>query len=510
MSTRPNNDAEDDVQPDAADEMEQSTLLGQYRISALLLAAVTLLTVVTGVITTGFSLTGITAIPAAFVIVFALLPVLFNPFFVMGREIPGSSKAFYALCAAGLSKPIGIGVALVSLAMYASLQVGLYGIFGDVTLTTLTPILPSSVIEAEPKWWWFGLAAWVVTLVRGRSRLKQNSALLLFFVAVELVWIAVFTVSNFLHPAANTSIGSTLSAAFIPTAPALMGTAVLVCVLSIIGIESPPLYIAQARAPKHTTAKKAAYIALAVMFVVYISASVSMIFTAGPSAITGAAGSGPLMVWLMAEHNVGPWFAVAGQISFLVTAIAAAVAFHVMVTFYMKNLGLERIIPSWFGELSLRTQAPANASLVMSGLALLVIVTVVVTGGEPVEGLFFTGGTIGALGVLMILFLTSLSFIGYFAKSPGKHPLRTRVVFPIISAAATFTAFVSAVWKFDVLLGKPGSTLGWWIGPAYFALLLVGVGYGLWLRRNRPERYEGIASRDDGRLPQPGHKAVTA
>ncbi|MDT7788160.1 MAG: hypothetical protein QOF58_6579 [Pseudonocardiales bacterium] len=501
MSTKSQGTPPDATAPepevDEAAALAARNQLSAPRIAAFLLASVTLLTVVTGVIPTGFAAAGITAIPGAFVIVFAMLLVFLPSFFAMGRVIRGSSKAFYAYCATGLGRPVGVGVSFIALIAYAALQVGLYGVFGDVALTTLAPLIEKAGFSAPPSPWWFALAAWVVTAIRGRSRLKQNSTLLLAVVVAELAWILPFTIMNFAHPAEGAGIVSTVDDAFVPVSLALASIATLICVLAIIGIENPPLYLSKARAPQHRTARRAAYGSVVVMAVIYISASWSMIVTAGPTDVIGAAGVGPDMVWAMAEHNVGYWFAFLGRLLFLGTVLAAMVAFHTTVTFYAQNLGSEGILWSWVGKLSPKTLSPRNASAVMSVIAFAAVVLSWALDWKPTEGLFIIGGTIGAVGVVMMLFLTSLSFIGHFRRNPGTHSLRIRVVAPTISAAATFVLFCLAVVNFGLLINDPESTLGWIIAAVYVLALLGGVGYGLWLRRTAPARYSKIAE-DDG------------
>ncbi|MFJ8966979.1 APC family permease [Lentzea sp. NPDC102401] len=528
MSNTPPGARAPEPKVDEAAELAEKNQLSARRIAGFLLASVTLLTVVTGVITNGFTAARITAIPGALVIVFAMLLAFLPSFFAMGRMIRGTNKAFYAYCAVGLGRPAGVGVSFIALGAYAALQVGLYGVFGDVALTTLQPWLPPTVLGATPSPWWFALGAWVVTAVLGRSRLKQNSTLLLIVVAAELVWILPFTVMNFAHPAQGSSIISTVDDAFIPISVATTSIAVLICWLAIIGIENPPLYLSKAREPQHRTASRAAYGSIVVMAVIYISASWSMIVTAGPSAIIGASAVGPDMVWAMADHNVGPWFGLLGRILFLANVPAAAVAFHTIVTMYAQNLGSEGILWSWVGKLSHRTLSPRNASAVMSAIALAVIVLAWVLGWQPTAGLFIIGGTIGAVGVVMMLFLTSLSILGHFRRNRDvypaaqdndaqqaevgqaarageaaagdhdrrRHSLRIRVVAPAISAVATFVVLCLAVANFGLLIGDPESNLGWVVAGIYLLFLLVGVGYALWLRRNAPIRYHKIAGDD--------------
>src|SRR2546425_8098942 len=87
------------------------------------------LTVAAGVITTADAVTGMTAIPAAFIAVALVLGLFSVGYVAMSRHITNAG-AFYAFVARGLGRPTGVAAALVALVSYNLLQVGLYGAFG--------------------------------------------------------------------------------------------------------------------------------------------------------------------------------------------------------------------------------------------------------------------------------------------------------------------------------------------------------------------------------------------
>ena len=100
--------------------------LGVPQVLYFALSGVAPLTVVAGVVTTAYAVTGLTSVPAAFYLVAVVLAVFSVGFVAMSRHIRNAG-AFYAYIARGLGRPAGVGAASIALVAYNLLQVGLYG-----------------------------------------------------------------------------------------------------------------------------------------------------------------------------------------------------------------------------------------------------------------------------------------------------------------------------------------------------------------------------------------------
>src|SRR5579859_2210363 len=103
--------------------------LGVPAVLFFVLAGVAPLTVAAGVIPSAYATTGLTAIPAAFLVIALILALFAVGYVAMTRHITNAG-AFYAFIARGLGRPAGVAAALVALLAYTFLQVGLYGAFG--------------------------------------------------------------------------------------------------------------------------------------------------------------------------------------------------------------------------------------------------------------------------------------------------------------------------------------------------------------------------------------------
>src|SRR5699024_12427131 len=82
-----------------------------------------------GVVTTGFSMTGVLGIPVACLAVGAVLLLFSVGYVTMSRHVTNAG-AFYAYIARGIGRPAGVGGAWIALLAYNALQVGLYGLLG--------------------------------------------------------------------------------------------------------------------------------------------------------------------------------------------------------------------------------------------------------------------------------------------------------------------------------------------------------------------------------------------
>src|ERR1700723_3360081 len=138
--------------------------LGIPAVLFFVLAGVAPLTVAAGVIPTAFATTGLTGIPAAFVVIAVILAVFAAGYMAMSRRITHSG-AFYAFIARGLGRPAGVAAALVALVAYTFLQVGLYGALGPAAQGEA-----AAHLKVHEPWWVWALIAWA--LVTGLGQLR--------------------------------------------------------------------------------------------------------------------------------------------------------------------------------------------------------------------------------------------------------------------------------------------------------------------------------------------------
>jgi amino acid transporter/GNAT superfamily N-acetyltransferase len=470
---------------DAASAALARDRLGVAAVVFFVMSAATPLTVVAGVVTTGYAVTGIRGIPLSFLLIGAVLGLFSVGYVAMARHV-NNAGAFSAYVARGLGKPLGVGAAWVALVAYNALQCGLYGVVGAAA----APLLDQWFGLAVP-WWVVALAAWAIVAGLGVQRVDLNGRVLASLLVAEVAVIAVFSGGSLANPAGGQVTVTTLSAGelFVPG----LGSVLALAVLGFIGFESAVVFVEETKDPKRTV-RLATYVSVVVTAVVYAVAAWAMSVATGPDQIVDAArAESTELLFNLAARHLGAAVVEVGQVLFVTSLLAAMISFHNTTARYVFALGREQVLPAWFGRTRRRSGAPAAGSLVQSLSGLVVIVIYAIAGWDPVVKLFFWGGTSGALGVLFLITITSAAVVGFFARHRLGENVWRRVVAPTAAALALLIVTTLAVVNFATLLGVPDQhPLSWMVPIGYLAVAAAGTGWGLVLRATRPDVYATI------------------
>ncbi|MGW4502224.1 APC family permease [Micromonospora sp. NPDC004336] len=458
--------------------------LGVPSVLFFVLSAAAPLTVVAGVVTTGYGIVGVLGIPLAFLAVAAVFALFSVGYVAMARRMTNAGL-LYAYVARGLGRPAGVGAAWVALIAYNALQVGLYGAVGAAA----GPVL-GRLFGVAPAWWLVALVAWATVAVLGLLRIDLNGLVLAALLVAELVVIVVFDVGQLAHPAGGQVDVAALSPEnlLVPG----VGAVLVLAVLGFVGFESAVVFSEESRDPRRTV-PLATYLSIAIIAAIYALSSWSMTVAVGPDRIAAEAGErGVGFIFDLAASHLGSTAVTVGQALFLTSVLAAMVSFHNTAARYTFALGRERVLPAVFGQTSPRTGAPRAASLAQSALGLAVIVLYALGGGDPVVRLFYQVGTAGGFGVLLLIATTSVAVVAFFARArAGESPWRAALA-PGLAAVALFVVVALAVVNFADLLGvAPDSPLRWAAPVGYPVAALLGVLWALVLRR-RPATYARI------------------
>lgn len=455
--------------------------LGVPAVVFFILSAVAPLTVVAGVVTTLYAVTGLVAIGAAFLVVAAILAIFSAGYVAMARRITNAG-AFYAFVSRGLGRPAGVGVALVAVVAYNMLQVGLYGMFGAQVADYVTSKGGPTV-----DWYWYSLAAWAIVTILGLLRVDLNGVVLAVLLTAEVVVVLVLTVGGLGEPADGITFDS-LNPGDLWGAPGI-GALLVTALLGFVGFEASAVFSEESKNPRRTV-PIATYTSLAVIAVVYAVASWAMSVHYGDAQVAAVAGEmGPGMLFTMSSNAI----AEVASVLFLTSLFAAMLSFHSAVGRYMFALGRERVLPRALGRTNLRTGAPRAASLTQSFIGLTVIAVYAIAGWDPVVQLFFWGGTTGGLGVLIMIITTAVAIIAFFGRDPQGENLWRRAIAPGLALIFLLYMLYSGLSNYSQLLGvEPGSTPAWALPSVYAAAGVIGLLYGFWLKAARQDVYRGI------------------
>ncbi|GGS05133.1 APC family permease [Streptomyces nojiriensis] len=475
--------------------------LGTAGLLLSVLAASAPLMVVAGVMPTTFGVMGIVGQPLLFVILGAVLALFSVGYAEMSRHVHNAG-AFYAYIARGLGPTAGAGAALVALVAYSAMQVGVFGILGFEMSG-----LFATYLDIELSWWIPALLAVAVTGALGWLKIDLNAKVLGFLLLVECVLVVVFDIAAIGKPAAE---GLSLHA-FNPETlgGAGFGTALCFCIAAFVGFEQSPVYAEETSKP-HIVVSRVMFLAVGFVALFFAVSAWALTVATGPSEVVKtSAEAGPTLLFQLTESRLGTTFTDVLHVLFVTGMFAAMLSFHNVVARYAFAMGREGLLPAAFGRTNAGTGAPATGSLLQTGVAALVVIAFALTEDKapadpalavqppdpttPVLHLFTWMGSVGALGVTLLMAAASFAVIAFFVRRGTAGAQVWRLVAAGAAGLALLAIAVYTVKDFGVLVGaEKGSALSWVLPGIIGAAVVIGLAYGAVLRRSRPEVHARI------------------
>ncbi|MFE3203631.1 APC family permease [Embleya sp. NPDC059237] len=459
--------------------------LGVAHIVFFVVAASAPLTVAAGGIPQSLAVTETSGIPAAYLVLAALLAVFSVGYAAMSRRITGAG-AFYAYVAQGLGRVAGLGAAFIALISYNAMQIGIYGLFGFTTADFL-----DAKFGWHVDWWVIVLVGIAVVGTLGYLRIDLNARVLAALLIAETITVLVFDIGAFGHAPEGVSLHP-LSWDALTTGS--MGAAFCFVMASFTGFESAAIYGEECRDPRRTVARST-YISVGVIGVLYAITAWALISGAGTDKAVAAAGEhGPNLIFVLGGDQIGSGFADVAQVFLITSLFAALLSFHNAVARYFFALGREGVLPTPLGRTHPRNDSPHLGSATQTVLAAAVVIVFAVLDRDPMATLFNWFTNLGALGVMLLLVLTSLAVIAFFLRrgADGENAW-SRLLAPAVAAVLLAVVFVAALDNFGVLLGvDSGSALRWVLPALVLGAGVVGALFALYLRAARPHVYAGI------------------
>jgi amino acid transporter len=256
-------------------------------------------------------------------------------------------------------------------------------------------------------------------------------------------------------------------------------------IASFIGFEATAVFRDEARDPQRTI-PRATYLALVIIGVFYAVSSWAIVSAWGDEAAVAEAGANPGTFLVSTATNwLGP---VGGHIVtvLLVTSLFAAIlAFHNVAARYWYALGGHRAVPAACGRTHQSHGSPHIASLTQTGISLLFIVVFAVAGLDPVAQVFAWMAGTATLGVLVLMVMTCLAVLVFFARSGVDRRVWNTRIAPLLGLLGLLGCLVLTVGNFPTLIG--GSTaLAVGIGAVLVLVTLAGVVVGVTRRESTP------------------------
>jgi amino acid transporter len=460
--------------------------LGTAHLVFFTVAASAPLTVLGGGVTTMYAVSGNIGAALSYIVLAVVLGIFAVGYAAMSRYVTNAG-AFYSYIANGLGRAGGVSASFIALAAYNAIQIGLYGLFGFIFGDFM-----ATKFAVELEWWIWALVAWIVVGILGLLRVDLNAAVLAVLLILECVAVVIFDVVALSHPAGGAITtdgllpGNLFAAGF--------GAVLAFGIASFTGFESGAIYSEEVKDPRRTVAR-ATYIAVAFTGLFYAFSAWALTVVTGPeNAPAATAENGPGVVFGTLGEFAGTIVADIATVLFITSVLAALLSFHNGVARYLFALGRERVLPRFLGATSSRTGAPVAGSAIQSLLALVVFLAFAFAGRDPLFDLFTWLSGMSAVGVVLLMTLTSAAVVGYFnSRLRGPETAWQRIIAPLLGTILLGAVLVVLVVNFKSLLAPDAPAYLQWLLPAIIlAAAIIGLIWGAALKSLRPRVYEGI------------------
>jgi amino acid transporter len=453
------------------------------KIVFLVIAAAAPLAAMVGTVPLAFAIGDGPGFPAMFVFAGVTLWLFSIGYAAMSRRIVNTG-GFYTYLSSGLGKPVAVAGGLIAVVAYNAVTVGLAGAFGYFAQ------LVAAAHGLDLPWELWAGAGILAVGVLGYRQIDVSARVLCILMVAEILILAVLDVAVIGHKG-----GAALPAVSFQPSTVLasgVGISMMFAFISYIGFESAALYGEESRNPRRSV-PLATYLSVVVITVFYALTSWVAVGGVGADQLQQVAGTqlGDLF-FAIGEENVGSAFTTIMQIMLCASLFAATLALHNATNRYMFALGRERVLPNWLGGVHRKHRSPHRASLVQTVITLVLAGVFAVAGLDPYVNLATSMLGVGTLGIIALQAAAALAAIAFFRNRPDRHWWKT-VVAPALGVVGLVTAVVLVVFNFDVLTG----TSTWAVTALPWLLLIVavaGIGYALWIRAARPDRYAGLAA----------------
>lgn len=459
--------------------------LGVTAIVFMVIAAAAPITVVAANFPIIISVSGSIGAPLMIAVATVILLLFAVGFSWMTPHVPDAG-AFYSYIDRGLGHRAGLGAASIALLSYVLLT---------VSMTCYLGVQTGNLIElwtgVSLPWWLISGVMLVVVGLLGFRDIDLSAKVLGVVLVLEVV--AVVAIDLGVLFSGRELVGRTFSPAeAMSGAP---GLGLLFAFLGFFGFEATAVFRNEARDPDRTV-PRATYIAVLGVGILYTVSAWLVISGIGAGTAVQAATDSPDHVVIgLAGEVVAPIMADIVQVLVVSSMFACMLAFHNIVTRYLFTLGQRGVLPAPLAEVHPRHRAPSKASFWVSGITSAIVVVSALVQLDPVMQIYTWYSGAGALGVIVMMTLTSFAVVTYGSKLKGvakAAPTGPVTVASVLGGVGLLLVLGISVWNFPFLVGGDLAAYIW-------GALLVGAYAGGMLLPGRIGR-----DTDDPALSTPG------
>lgn len=475
----------------AGPERSLTGSLGVTSIVLMVVAAAAPLTVIGGSAPLGILLGNGVGFPSMFAIAAIVLLFFSVGLAAMTRHVP-KPGAFFTFVNYGLGKPAGLATAFLALLTYTTIQVSVYGYVGYIMSVTLTglggPDLP---------WYLYSLASIALVGFLGYRHIDLSSkvlgVLLLGEVGIVLALVVAVVV--------NGGPEGLSVAPFEPTnvltgSPAI---GLMFAIAAFIGFESTAIFRDEAKDPSRTI-PRATYVAVIGIGVFYTLASWALVMAWGPSGVVAQAAENPgAMILITTLNYLGPIGQIIMNVLLITSMFACVLSFHNVITRYQHSMANAKVLPDVLGRVHSTHFAPHLSSIAQTATAGILVVVFAALGLDPVLQVFTWFSGVATLAIAILMAVTSVAVVVYFARTRKDKRLWNTVIAPILGLLGLLGSAGLIAANFPFLVGDVDANGAPVFGAISAVLLglivifpLVGLVQAFILKRTNRAAYDQI------------------
>ncbi|MGK9148392.1 APC family permease [Plantibacter flavus] len=465
--------------------------LGVTAIVFMVVAAASPLTVVGGAAPLGILLGNGVGFPSMYAVSAVILLLFAVGLSAMTRHVP-KPGAFFTFVGYGLGKPAGLASAFLALLTYTTIQVSVYGYIGYLLSVTF-----AGLGAPEIPWYLYALGAIAVVGLLGYRHIDLSSKVLGVLLVAEVGIVLVLAAAVVFSGGADG-----LSAEpFVPSQvfSGSPGVGLMFAIAAFIGFEATAIFRDEAKDPSRTI-PRATYIAVIGIGLFYTLASWALVMAWGPDQVVDVAAEDPgAMILRTTLMYLGPVGELIINVLLITSMFACVLSFHNVITRYQHTMSNAGVLPGRLGGVHPKHLSPHTSSLVQTGTAAVLIVVFAALGLDPVLQVFTWFAGVATLAIAILMAVTSLAVIVYFARTKQDRRLWNTVVAPGLGLIGLVGSAVVITVYFPMLVGDMDAAGNPTFGAVSLVLLalilvcpVIGLVQASYLKRRRPAVYENV------------------
>jgi amino acid transporter len=440
--------------------------------------------------------------PAGYLVATIVLSLFAIGYATMAKHLTATG-AFYGYIAHGLGRIVGMASGLIITMAYVVFEGSLIGIFSFFAKN-----LMSSLFGIDIHWIIPALIMIVLNSLLAYYDINIAAKVLGVFLITEIIMLSLGAFAVLFHGGGpeGLAIGDTLNPLGAFTSAegivgASAGLGLFFAFWSWVGFESTAMYGEESRNPKKII-PRATIFSVVGIGLFYVFVSWMAIAGTGPShaieLAQNADTAGDIFFGPVREYY-GEWAVTMFNILLCTGSFACGMAFHNCASRYLYALGREGLskrMQRTIGRTHPTHGSPHIASLVQSGVTLVLILSFLFAGMDPYLHLYTLLAILGTMAILIVQSLCAFSVISYFHirghNEESKHWFKTLVAPLLGGIGMLYVVFL--LWQHkEAAAGAASGTLLFKLTPwIVVGLFVFGGAMAIYFKYRDPAKYELI------------------